>query len=141
MHAEPLRPSTPSTSSGQASSGQTPDPAAESSSAGHKSDGEQAPQEPSEETAARETSIFAVRTIEISGGSPRVQAEVRKAASGARHFAEAGPHYIEPQAIPGTHAQVIYQSLGPILGVMPWNLPFWQVLRFFIPAALVGNTG
>ncbi|MDE1991384.1 MAG: aldehyde dehydrogenase family protein, partial [Rhizobiaceae bacterium] len=33
-----------------------------------------------------------------------------------------------------------YQSIGPIFGVMPWNLPFWQVLRFFIPAALVGNT-
>jgi hypothetical protein len=67
------------------------------------------------------------------------QAEVKKAASGARHFAT-GPSYIEPQAIPGTPGQVIYQSLGPVLGIMPWNLPFWQVLRFFIPAALVGNT-
>jgi acyl-CoA reductase-like NAD-dependent aldehyde dehydrogenase len=82
------------------------------------------------------------RLITQEMGKPfaEAQAEVRKAASGARHFAEAGAHYIEPQAIPGTHAQVIYQSLGPILGVMPWNLPFWQVLRFFIPAALVGNT-
>src|SRR6202030_4770806 len=68
------------------------------------------------------------------------QAEVKKAAFGARHFAETGPDYIAPQAIPGTQSQIIYQPLGPVLGIMPWNLPFWQVLRFFIPAALVGNT-
>jgi len=82
------------------------------------------------------------RLITLEMGKPLVeaQAEVKKAASGARHFAETGPAYIEPQAIPGTHAQVIYQPLGPVLGIMPWNLPFWQVLRFFIPAALVGNT-
>ena len=82
------------------------------------------------------------RLITQEMGKPfaEAQAEVKKAASGARHFAEAGARYLEPEPIPGTHAQVIYQPLGPILGVMPWNLPFWQVLRFFIPAALVGNT-
>jgi acyl-CoA reductase-like NAD-dependent aldehyde dehydrogenase len=82
------------------------------------------------------------RLITQEMGKPlaEAQAEVKKAASGARHFAEAGAHYLEPEAIPGTHAHVIYQPLGPILGIMPWNLPFWQVLRFFIPAALVGNT-
>ena len=82
------------------------------------------------------------RLITLEMGKPfaEAQAEVKKAASGARHFATTGPTYIEPQAIPGTPGQVIFQSLGPVLGIMPWNLPFWQVLRFFIPAALVGNT-
>jgi acyl-CoA reductase-like NAD-dependent aldehyde dehydrogenase len=79
-------------------------------------------------------------TLEMGKTFAEAQAEVKKAASGARHFATTGPEYIEPQAIPGTKSQIIYQSLGPVLGIMPWNLPFWQVLRFFIPAALVGNT-
>ena len=82
------------------------------------------------------------RLITLEMGKPfaEAQAEVKKAAFGARHFATTGPTYIEPQPIAGTPGRVIYQSLGPVLGVMPWNLPFWQVLRFFIPAALVGNT-
>jgi acyl-CoA reductase-like NAD-dependent aldehyde dehydrogenase len=82
------------------------------------------------------------RLITLEMGKPlaEAQAEVKKAASGARHFAATGPSYVEPQTIPGTQSQIIYQPLGPVLGIMPWNLPFWQVLRFFIPAALVGNT-
>lgn len=82
------------------------------------------------------------RLITLEMGKPfaEAQAEVRKAAAGARHFATTGLQYIAPQPIPGTAAQVIFQPLGPILGITPWNLPFWQVLRFFIPAALVGNT-
>lgn len=82
------------------------------------------------------------RLITLEMGKPfaEAQAEVKKAAFGARHFATTGPSYIEPQSIPGTPGEVIFQSLGPVLGIMPWNLPFWQVLRFFIPAALVGNT-
>ncbi len=82
------------------------------------------------------------RLITAEMGKPLAEAvgEVKKAASGARHFADAGESYLAPQPVPGTQSQVVYQSLGPILGIMPWNLPFWQVLRFFIPAALVGNT-
>jgi acyl-CoA reductase-like NAD-dependent aldehyde dehydrogenase len=75
-------------------------------------------------------------------GKPLAEAigEVKKAASGARHFAEAAETYLAPEQIPGTPAQIVYESLGPIFGIMPWNLPFWQVLRFFIPSALIGNT-
>ena len=65
--------------------------------------------------------------------------EVLKSATGARHFATEGPKYIADEPIAGTPSRIIYHSLGPIFGIMPWNLPFWQVLRFFIPAALVGN--
>jgi acyl-CoA reductase-like NAD-dependent aldehyde dehydrogenase len=82
------------------------------------------------------------RLITLEMGKPLGEAagEVKKAAFGARHFAEAGAAYLQPEAIPGTPGRVVYESLGPILAIMPWNLPFWQVLRFFIPAALVGNT-
>jgi acyl-CoA reductase-like NAD-dependent aldehyde dehydrogenase len=82
------------------------------------------------------------RLITLEMGKPLGEArgEVKKAAFGARHFAEAGASYIQPEPIPGTPGRVVYESLGPILAIMPWNLPFWQVLRFFIPTALVGNT-
>jgi acyl-CoA reductase-like NAD-dependent aldehyde dehydrogenase len=66
--------------------------------------------------------------------------EIEKSASDARHFAEAGNTYLKPQPIAGLEAQIVYESLGPILAIQPWNLPFWQVLRFFNTAALVGNT-
>src|SRR5258706_1091217 len=66
--------------------------------------------------------------------------EVKKSALDARHQAEAGEAYLKPQPIPGLPAQIIYESIGPIFSVQPWNLPFWQVLRFFNTAALVGNT-
>jgi acyl-CoA reductase-like NAD-dependent aldehyde dehydrogenase len=82
------------------------------------------------------------RLITLEMGKPigEAQGEVKKAAFGARHFAEQGAAYIQPDAIPGTPGRVVYESLGPILAIMPWNLPFWQVLRFFIPASLAGNS-
>src|SRR6202012_3154805 len=82
------------------------------------------------------------RLITLEVGKPAGEAlgEVKKAAFGARHFAGEGAAYIQSEAIPGTPGRVVYESLGPVLAIMPWNLPFWQVLRFFIPAALVGNT-
>jgi acyl-CoA reductase-like NAD-dependent aldehyde dehydrogenase len=82
------------------------------------------------------------RLITLEMGKPISEArgEVKKAAMGARHFANEGAAYIQTEPINGTPARVVYESLGPIFAVMPWNLPFWQVLRFFIPSALVGNT-
>jgi acyl-CoA reductase-like NAD-dependent aldehyde dehydrogenase len=82
------------------------------------------------------------RLITLEMGKPigEARGEVKKAASGAKHFAQNGAAYIQPEDIPGTPGRVVYESLGPIFAVMPWNLPFWQVLRFFIPAALIGNT-
>jgi acyl-CoA reductase-like NAD-dependent aldehyde dehydrogenase len=82
------------------------------------------------------------RLITLEMGKPIGEAigEVKKAAAGARHFAEKGPDYLAPLKIDGMNATVQYESLGPVFAVMPWNLPFWQVLRFFIPTALAGNT-
>ena len=82
------------------------------------------------------------RLITKEMGKPlaEAQAEVKKAASGARHFAEAGPDYIAPQ--PGAwHPETSHLSIawpGPRDHAV--EFPLWQVLRFFVPAALVGNT-
>ena len=64
------------------------------------------------------------RLITLEMGKPigEAQGEVKKAAFGARHFAEQGAAYIQPEAIPGTPGRVVYESLGPILAIMPWNL-------------------
>jgi acyl-CoA reductase-like NAD-dependent aldehyde dehydrogenase len=66
--------------------------------------------------------------------------EVKKSAFGARHFAGDGAAYLATETIPGTPGRIVYESIGPVFAIMPWNLPFWQVLRFFIPQALIGNS-
>lgn len=82
------------------------------------------------------------RLITSEMGKPLKEAvaEVNKASMAARHFADAGPGYLADSPIEGLNAFVRYAPLGPIFAIMPWNLPFWQVLRFFIPTALAGNT-
>lgn len=82
------------------------------------------------------------RLITSEMGKPisEAVAEVRKAAAGARHFAQKGPEYLADAPIEGLNARIVHEPLGVIFAIMPWNLPFWQVLRFFIPTALAGNT-
>src|SRR5258706_14845927 len=66
--------------------------------------------------------------------------EIKKSAWAASHLAETGEAYLRPQPVAGIPAEIVYESLGPIFSVQPWNVPFWQVLRFFNTTALVGNT-
>src|SRR5277367_5592695 len=82
------------------------------------------------------------RLITSEMGKPLADSifEIKKSAWDARHLAETGEGYLKPQPIPGIPAQIIYESVGPIFSVQPWNVPFWQVVRFFNTTALVGNT-
>ena len=71
-------------------------------------------------------------------------AEVEKCISGFRHYAENGPAYLEPTTVRtagGGHAVARWLPMGPVLAVMPWNFPYWQVVRFLAPTIMAGNVG
>lgn len=76
-------------------------------------------------------------------GKPILQAraEVAKSASLCDWYAEHGPAMLNPQATQvGDNAVITYRPLGPVLAVMPWNFPVWQVLRGAVPILLAGNS-
>jgi succinate-semialdehyde dehydrogenase/glutarate-semialdehyde dehydrogenase len=66
-------------------------------------------------------------------------AEVQKCAAAFRHYAQEGPAMLEPRAFPG--ATATWHPMGPVLAVMPWNFPYWQVVRFMAPTFMAGNVG
>src|SRR5690348_7270957 len=70
-------------------------------------------------------------------------AEIEKCARGCRFYAENGARFLEEESAQTDAAEsyVEYQPLGPVLAVMPWNFPFWQVFRFAAPALIAGNVG
>jgi succinate-semialdehyde dehydrogenase/glutarate-semialdehyde dehydrogenase len=68
-------------------------------------------------------------------------AEVEKSALMMNYYADA-ENILQPEKVNSEYAysEIHYVPKGVILGVMPWNFPFWQVLRFAVPAILAGNT-
>lgn len=76
-------------------------------------------------------------------GKPVVQgrAEIEKCAWVCDFYADHLPSFLAPQPVTTewTRSYVDFQPLGPILGVMPWNFPFWQVFRAAAPALAAGN--
>ena len=70
-------------------------------------------------------------------------AEVRKCAGGFRYYAKEGTAMLAPRTFdtPDGPATAQWQPMGPVLAVMPWNFPYWQVVRFLAPTILAGNIG
>ena len=69
-------------------------------------------------------------------------AEAQKCAAGCRYYMENGARLLAPEVVrdaAGERDMVVYQPLGVVLAVMPWNFPFWQVIRFAAPALIAGN--
>jgi succinate-semialdehyde dehydrogenase/glutarate-semialdehyde dehydrogenase len=69
--------------------------------------------------------------------------EAEKSALGCRYYAENAERFLadEEAKTNATRSFVRYQPIGPVLAVMPWNFPFWQVFRFAAPALMAGNVG
>ena len=69
--------------------------------------------------------------------------EAVKCAAGCRYYAENAERFLADEIVEtaATRSFIRYQPLGPILAVMPWNFPFWQVFRFIAPGLMAGNVG
>ncbi|HYA16051.1 MAG TPA: NAD-dependent succinate-semialdehyde dehydrogenase [Bryobacteraceae bacterium] len=87
--------------------------------------------------------LAALITQEMGKTIGSAEAEVAKCALVCRYYALTGEKALAARRLEVTEAEsfVRFDPLGPVLAVMPWNFPFWQVFRFAAPALMVGNTG
>ncbi|ATB30616.1 NAD-dependent succinate-semialdehyde dehydrogenase [Melittangium boletus] len=82
-------------------------------------------------------------TREMGKPLAAARAEAQKCAATCRYYAEHAERFLADEAVDLTPDTgfVRYQPLGPVLAIMPWNFPFWQVVRFAAPALMAGNVG
>lgn len=68
--------------------------------------------------------------------------EINKCASLCRYYAENLEEFLKEEILfeEDKTSSLVYTPLGPLLGIMPWNFPYWQVIRFAVPAIAAGNT-
>ncbi|MDF9906339.1 UNVERIFIED_ORG: succinate-semialdehyde dehydrogenase [Pseudomonas reinekei] len=94
--------------------------------------------------ALRNNAEAMANMITLEMGKPIAQArgEIEKCAQLCEWYAEHGPAMLSAEStlVEGGKAHIEYRPLGPILAVMPWNFPIWQVLRGAVPTLLAGNT-
>jgi succinate-semialdehyde dehydrogenase / glutarate-semialdehyde dehydrogenase len=69
--------------------------------------------------------------------------EAAKCAWGCRYYAEQAERFLADEVVETSASRsfISYQPIGPVLAIMPWNFPFWQVFRFAAPALAAGNVG
>jgi succinate-semialdehyde dehydrogenase / glutarate-semialdehyde dehydrogenase len=84
-----------------------------------------------------------IATTEMGKTFAAAQAEVAKCVKGCRWFAEHTETILadHEHQVPGARVFTRYEPIGPVLAIMPWNFPYWQVLRFAAPALMAGNVG
>jgi len=88
-----------------------------------------------------------ILTLEMGKTLTQAKAEVLKCAKNLRFYADHAEEFLadeplaDPSSVGASRAYAVYQPLGVVLAVMPWNYAFWQVIRFAAPALMAGNTG
>jgi succinate-semialdehyde dehydrogenase/glutarate-semialdehyde dehydrogenase len=85
--------------------------------------------------------LATLTTLEMGKPLESARLEILKCADACRYFADHAARILAPESIPTEHqhSYVRWDPLGVVLAVMPWNFPFWQVLRFLAPALMAGN--
>ena len=80
-------------------------------------------------------------TLEMGKTLIEAETEIEKCAMVCEFYADHGPAFMADETIEtdATKSFVTYLPMGPVLAVMPWNYPFWQVFRFAAPALIAGN--
>jgi len=85
------------------------------------------------------------RTMALEMGKPIVQGEMEaeKCAWACDYYAEHAEAFLaeQPRETDASRSYIRFDPLGPVLAIMPWNFPFWQVFRFAAPALMAGNAG
>lgn len=94
------------------------------------------------ELRSRSADFAMLMTEEMGKPIGEAHGEVEKAAWAAEHYAEFGAAYLAAENVESdaTRSYVQYLPIGPVLGVLPWNAPFWLAFRFCAPAIMAGNT-
>jgi len=84
-----------------------------------------------------------IMTLEMGKPFAQAQAEVEKCALVCDYYAENAEIILADKIIKtdASKSYVSYQPIGIVLAVMPWNFPFWQVIRFAVPTLMAGNAG
>ena len=84
-----------------------------------------------------------IMTLEMGKPIGAAVEEAAKCAMACRFYAEHGPRFIADEIVADEDHRsfVAYEPLGVVLAVMPWNFPFWQVVRFLAPTLVAGNVG
>ncbi|HZR07912.1 MAG TPA: NAD-dependent succinate-semialdehyde dehydrogenase [Myxococcales bacterium] len=92
---------------------------------------------------ARKDALGRLMTLEMGKLRKAAVGEVEKCASGCRYYAENAERHLAPEPVKtdARRSEKRFQPIGPVLAVMPWNFPFWQVFRFAAPALMAGNVG
>ncbi|WP_054634060.1 aldehyde dehydrogenase family protein [Pantoea stewartii] len=94
----------------------------------------------SEQLRQREPELTRMITLEMGKPVAQARAEILKCASLCDWYAEFGPAMLQDQPSQIPDAWQSFRPIGTILAVMPWNFPFWQVLRGAVGMLLAGNT-